>query len=86
MIRIVLINLLLLLLPFIIYFIYVYLFMKVTGEYPARTTPVLVLFATGVMLMIGAVLYFIQFSGGKPGQIYSPPVLENGEIRPGKLQ
>lgn len=87
MIRVVLINLFLLLLPFIIYFGYVYLLKEQTGDAtPIRTAPILVLFAIGVMLMMGAIAYFIQFSSGKPGQTYRPPVIEDGVIRPGHLE
>jgi hypothetical protein len=85
MIRVVLINLLLLLLPFIIYFGYVYL-VKGNSNDPPKTAPLLALFAIGLVMMMGAIVYFIQFEGGQPGQAYSPPVIRDGAIQPGRLE
>ena len=87
MIRVILINLFLLLLPFLIYFAYVYL---VKGgddkNEPVTFTPLIILFAIGLVLMMGAVAYFIQFESGKPGQRYIPPTVENGVLKPGRLE
>ena len=87
MTRIILINLFLLLLPFIIYFAYVYL---VKGEHgknePITFTPLIVLFGVGLVLMMGAIAYFIQFESGEPGQSYIPPRVENGVLKPGRLE
>ncbi len=85
MIRIILVNLLLLLLPFILYFAYVYLVKGKTSE-PLQTAPLFALFAIGLIMMMGAVIYFIQFETGQPGQAYSPPVFRDGVIQPGQLE
>jgi len=89
MIRVILINLLLLLLPFIIYFAYVYLIGRGQGRgqnEPITMTPLVVLFAIGLVLMMGAVAYFIQFETGQPGQSYVPPQVEDGVLQPGRLE
>jgi len=36
--------------------------------------------------MMGAIAYFIQFESGKPGQRYIPPTVENGVLKPGRLE
>jgi len=87
MIRIILINLLLFLLPFIIYFAYVYLVKGARGkDEPITFTPLIVLFCIGLGLMFGAVAYFIQFETGQPGQSYVPSRVENGVLQPGRLE
>jgi len=87
MIRIILINLFLLLLPFIIYFAYVYLVGGGRGKNePINFTPLVVLFGIGLVLMMGAIAYFIQFESGEPGQRYVPPRVENGVLKPGRLE
>jgi len=87
MIRVILINLFLLLLPFIVYFAYVYLVKggRAKNE-PINFTPLIVLFAIGLILMMGAIAYFIQFESGEPGQRYIPPTVENGVLKPGRLE
>jgi len=87
MIRVILINLFLLLLPFLIYFAYVYLVKGADDKNePVTFTPLIILFAIGLVLMMGAVAYFIQFESGKPGQRYIPPTVENGVLKPGRLE
>lgn len=87
MIRVILINLFLFLLPFIIYFAYVYLVKSGSGKNePITFTPLIVLFCIGLGLLMGAVAYFIQFESGQPGQRYVPPQVENGVLRPGRLE
>jgi hypothetical protein len=86
MIRIILINLFLLLLPFIIYFAYVYLVKGRDKNEPINFTPLIVLFGIGLILMMGAIAYFIQFEAGEPGQRYIPPRVEDGVLKPGRLE
>ncbi len=87
MIRVILINLFLLLLPFIIYFAYVYLVRGGRGKNePINFTPLIVLFGIGLILMMGAIAYFIQFESGAPGQRYIPPRVEDGVLKPGRLE
>lgn len=85
MLRIVLINLFVLLLPSIIYFAYV-VFVKRQGREAVSETPVLTLFVAGVLLMIASIAYFIEFSGGKPGEKYYPPQIKDGVIIPGHTE
>lgn len=87
MIRVILINLLLFLMPFIVYFAYVYLIGRGRKpDEPITMTPIFVLFAIGLVLMMGAIVYFIQFETGRPGQRYIPPQVEDGVLQPGRLE
>lgn len=85
MLRVVLINLCLLLLPSLIYFAYMYI-VKRNGEEAVAQAPILLLFAIGALLMLGSIAYFIEFHGGKPGQRYYPPVIKDGVIQPGHTE
>jgi hypothetical protein len=83
-----LVNLSLLFLPAIVYGAYVYLMRRSTGaDKPLDEAPIFWLFGVGVVLMLGALIYFVQFSGGgKPGQAYYPPVYKDGKIIPGHFE
>lgn len=98
MIRTVLENLLLFLLPTAIYVAWV-LFQRskeATGEEEqsrvrAVTTllddaPLLWLFASGAILVIFTLTVFGSSSGGKPGQHYAPSVLKDGKIQPSHIE
>jgi len=85
MLRIALIELLIFALPFLLYAAYV---VWVKGSAPAAVwggAPVLWLFAVAVGLLLVAMLVLVQFSGGDREGTYHPPVLENGEIKPGRV-
>lgn len=87
MIRIVAENILLFLLPTIIYVAYVYM---TSDEKPGAArvlddAPILWLFTAGVALVLATLIAFGSISGGKPGQVYTPPVLKDGRIEPGHL-
>jgi len=88
MIRIVAENILLFLLPTIIYVAYVYM----TREEKPGTArvlddaPLIWLFIAGAGLVVVTLLTFGSMSGGKPGQIYTPPILKDGHIEPGHLE
>ncbi len=87
MIRVILINLFLFLLPFIVYFAYVYLVRRGgKPDEPFSATPLVTLFAIGLMLMMGAIVYFIQFETGQPGQTYVPSEFRDGVLRPGRIE
>lgn len=87
MIRIVLENVLLFLLPTLAYVAYVMLRRRAGDKKSAQDVldeaPLVWLFAAGAILMMVGVAYFATTSGGKPGQGYEPPVYRDGKIVPG---
>ena len=98
MIRTVIENILLFLLPTLLYVAWV-LFQRSkeeTGEEAASVrsvtagllddAPLLWLFAGGAFLVIVTLAAFGTSSGGKPGQHYQPPVLKDGKIEPGHIE
>jgi hypothetical protein len=87
MIRIVIENILLFLLPTFIYVAYVYMTRDEKPE-AARVlddAPLVWLFLAGALLMVVTLVTFGSMSGGKPGQIYTPPILKDGRIEPGHI-
>jgi hypothetical protein len=87
MIRIVIENILLFLLPTFVYVAYVYMTRE---ERPGPTrvlddAPLLWLFIAGALCVIVTLVAFGSVSGGKPGQMYTPPVLKDGRIEPGHI-
>lgn len=87
MIRIVIENLLLILLPTLLYIAYIYLTAgkKGTKQNVLNDAPLIWLFLAGVGLAVSVLLFFGTISGGKPGQAYSPPEFRDGVIVPGHL-
>jgi len=88
MIRIIAENVLLFLLPTIIYIAYVYMTRE---EKPGAArvlddAPIIWLFVAGALVVVVTLVTFGSISGGKPGQVYVPPVLKDGRIEPGHLQ
>jgi hypothetical protein len=88
MIRIVAENVLLFLLPTIVYVAYIYMTRE---EKPGAArvlddAPLLWLFVAGAVLVVVTLVTFGSFSGGKPGQVYVPPSFKDGHIEPGHLQ
>lgn len=88
MIRIVAENILLFLLPTIIYVAYIYMTRE---EKPEATrvlddAPLIWLFVAGAALVIITLVTFGSVSGGKPGQVYTPPVFKDGRIEPGHIE
>lgn len=96
MIRTVIENLLLFLLPTFLYVAWI-LLQRVRGEAAdedagARTikhvlddAPLLWLFASGALLVVVTLTVFGSSSGGKPGQHYQPSVLKDGKIQPSHI-
>ena len=87
MIRIVVENILLFLLPTFVYVAYIYMTRE---ERPGATrvlddAPLLWLFVAGALCVIVTLVAFGSISGGKPGQVYTPPVLKDGRIEPGHI-
>lgn len=92
MIRIVIENLLLFLLPTLIYIAYT-LLKRRRAEGAASgaagvldDAPLIWLVAAGAALVVATLVIFGSTSGGRPGQTYEPPVLRDGKIEPGHLK
>ena len=87
MIRIVAENILLFLLPTIVYIAYVYMTREEkTGS--ARVlddAPLVWLFVAGALIVLVVLVTFGSRTGGIPGQTYTPPSLKDGRIEPGHL-
>jgi hypothetical protein len=87
MIRVVIENILLFLLPTLLYVGYVYL-TREPGRGGARAldeAPLIWLFVAGALLVIVTLVAFGSTSGGRPGQQYVPPVMKDGKIVPGHI-
>jgi ABC-type transport system involved in multi-copper enzyme maturation permease subunit len=85
MLRIALVDILLFALPFVLYAAYM---VGVKGRATSslwRGAPVFWLLAAGCGLLLVVMATLIQFSGGKPGGTYRPPVIENGVVKPGEI-
>lgn len=85
MLRIVLINVLLFLLPFLIYAAYV---VWVKGVAPKRAmsgAPFLWLILAGLAVLFVGLVTLVEFTGGERGGTYQPSVLEDGVIKPGGI-
>jgi hypothetical protein len=88
MIRIVIENVLLFLLPTLVYVAYVYVKQRGQGGPAAYLdeAPLLWLFSAGAVLVVFTLVVFGSVSGGKPGQTYEPPVFRDGKIEPGRIR
>ncbi|MEO8421679.1 MAG: DUF6111 family protein [Hyphomicrobium sp.] len=87
MIRIVAENIVLFLLPTIVYIAFIYLTRE---EKPGASSvlddaPLIWLFVAGAILVVATLATFGSVTGGKPGQVYTPPSLKDGRIEPGHL-
>ncbi|WP_334151067.1 DUF6111 family protein [Hyphomicrobium sp.] len=98
MIRTVIENILLFLLPTFLYLAWV-LFQRSRSEaqedggrdrlgatHLLDDAPLLWLFASGALLVIVTLAFFGSSSGGKPGQHYQPSVFQDGKIQPGHIE
>lgn len=88
MIRIVAENILLFLLPTIVYVAYVYMTRE---EKPGAMrvlddAPLIWLFVAGAVLVVAMLASFGSVTGGKPGEIYTPPSYKDGRIQPGHIE
>jgi hypothetical protein len=96
MIRIVIENILLFLLPTLAYLGWVLIArpdsLERTPDGRIRPTrvlndaPLLWLAASGTILLIIVLVAFGKTSGGRPDQTYSPPVFKDGKIQPGHIE
>jgi hypothetical protein len=96
MIRIVIENIFLFLLPTFVYLAYVLLTRPAAGtgggkgEVNTRgglleDAPLLYLFAAGVFLVVATLVMFGSNTGGRPNQGYTPPAMKDGRIEPGHV-
>lgn len=88
MIRVLVENILLFLLPTAVYFAYHYL---TQGEDRSAVramndAPLFGLFAAGAAVVVTVLVLFTREDGGKPGQHYQPPVFKDGRIEPGQIK
>ncbi len=88
MIRVVIENVVLFLLPTAIYVTYVLLTRKPDEKDGVLDdAPFFWLMLSGTMLVLVVLIAFGSTSGGKPGQVYVPPHLgTGGKIEPGELK
>jgi len=85
MLRVILINILLFLLPFMVYAAYV---VWVKGVAPNRAmagAPFLWLILAGLVVLFVGLFTLVEFSGGDREGSYQPSVLEDGVIKPGGI-
>lgn len=83
--RIIIENIILFLLPTLFYVGYRIMTRRPGDEASGVLTdaPVMVLMATGTLIVLVVLVAFGSVSGGKPGDIYVPPRLEDGKVIPG---
>lgn len=91
MIRLIIENILLFLLPTVLYVLYV--MMRRSSQRDNTVTralesaPLVPLFGLGFVLMISVLAYFAsRTTGGEPGQTYRPPQVVDGKITPGRFE
>jgi len=89
MIRVVVENVLLFLLPAAAYVAYMLLMRSNTSAGTViNDAPLVWLFLIGALLVAATLIYYASITpGGKPGQVYIPPhVGKDGRIEPGQLK
>ncbi|MEL6225529.1 MAG: DUF6111 family protein [Pseudomonadota bacterium] len=90
MVRIVIENLILFLLPTLIYVSYVYLRRRddpnLSTSDILEEAPLLWLAATGAILAVAALAFFASSNGGDPSQIYIPPGVRDEGYSPGQYR
>jgi hypothetical protein len=89
MIRIIIENVLLFLLPAGIYVAYMLLVRK-SDNNPRQIldeAPLIALFIAGAAVVMATLLWFgATMNEGRPGQAYEPPSVKDGKIEPGRLR
>ena len=88
MIRIVIENVLLFIVPTLVYVAYAYLARKDngTGNAVLADAPLMWLTLSGAGLVLAAMILFGSTKGGTPSQGYEPPGMKDGQIVPGHQQ
>jgi hypothetical protein len=90
MIRVVIENVLLFVLPAAVYLAYMLLMRseKTTAGAIVNDAPLVWLFLAGALLVAATLVYYASVTpGGTPGQTYTPPHMgKDGRIEPGQLK
>lgn len=87
MIRVIVINLLLLLLPTIIYVAYIYVRQRRSPNIELMAdAPIFWLLAGGAVLSLLVLIYFVDWTGNTPGGRYIPPHYQDGVVIPGRVE
>jgi hypothetical protein len=88
MIRIVIENILLFLLPTLVYVAYVLLTRTRTSAGTVMNeAPLVWLFVAGALLVGATLVYYATVTpGAAPGAVYTPPHVKDGRIEPGTLK
>lgn len=89
MMRIVIENILLFLLPTLVYVAYIALMRRNASSAGAvlNEAPLIWLFIIGALIVGATLAYYATITpGGKPGDLYIPPHMQNGHIEPGQLK
>jgi hypothetical protein len=90
MIRVVIENILLFLLPAAVYLAYMLLMRseKTSAGTVVSDAPLVWLFLVGALLVAATLIYYASITpGGLPGQTYTPPRMgKDGRIEPGQLK
>ena len=88
MIRVVIENILLFLLPTIVYVAYMLLTRsQATTGAVVNDAPLIWLFVAGALLVGATLVYYASITpGGSPGAAYTPPRMKDGRIEPGTLK
>lgn len=87
MARLVILNIVMFLTPFLVYGAYVYLTHKVRDvDSFWNEAPLGWLVSAGFGMVLVGITILISFSGGAPEGVYTPPTIEDGQIRPGRIE
>jgi hypothetical protein len=86
MIRAVIENILLFLLPTVVYVIYVAATRRDASKGILHEAPLAWLMLAGTALVLIVLATYGSDTGGKPGQGYIPPSMKNGRIEPGQIK
>lgn len=86
MIRIVIENILLFLLPTVVYVIYVAVSRDDKHKGIFDGAPLAWLMLAGSALVLLVLATYGSDTGGRPGQVYVPPSMKDGHIEPGQIK
>ncbi len=85
MIRRILMEFLLFLLPFALYWVYWRLIGRSAAEGSAKAHPWVLLTATGLVLVALSFVWWSISEGASPDGVYVPAHMENGDVVPGEF-
>ncbi len=86
MIRIVIENIVLFLLPTLVYVIFAAATRGSSKKGVFDDAPVVILMLLGTALVLIVLAFFGSDTRGKPGQVYVPPSFKDGQIEPGRIK